>query len=228
MTLIALPSADISTGGFAVAGSAATLHAVVVMTIGLLWAPHPAAAYPGTTSSYVIERPLARTAATPDASLSTTPSESAGQAILEIRRRSGLTWDEISGLFDVSRRSVHHWASGKTVSAEHDRRIRRTLAIIRRIDRGDARSTRNLLLTPGADGRLGIDLLRQDVSDEILAQAETAGIPPQLAPTPLSDKARRDRRPADPASLLLALNDRPAVASNPRVARTYRKSKPAD
>jgi len=227
MTLIALPSTDISSGGFAIAGSAATLRAAVV-TIGLLWAPHPATAYPGTTSNYVIERPLARTTATPDTSLSTTPSESAGQAILEIRRRSGLTWDEIAGLFEVSRRSVHHWASGKTVSAEHDQRIRRTLAIIRRIDRGDARSTRNLLLTPDADGQLGIDSLRQGVSDEILARAGTAVIPLQLAPTPLSDKARRDRRPADSASLLLALNDRPTGTSNPRIARTYRRSKPAD
>jgi DNA-binding transcriptional regulator YiaG len=227
MTLIALPSVDISTGGFAVAGSAATLRAAVV-TIGLLWAPHSAAGYPGTSSNYLIERPLARTTATPDTSLATIPSESVGQAILEIRRRSGLTWDEIAGLFEVSRRSVHHWASGKTVSAEHDQRIRRTLAIIRRIDRGDAQSTRNLLLTPDADGQLGIDLLRQGASDEILAQAGTAIIPPQLAPTPLSDKARRDRRPVDPASLLLALNDRPAGASNPRVARTYRGSKPAD
>lgn len=227
MTLIALPNADVSTGGFAVAGSAATLRAAVV-TIGLLWAAHPAAAYPGTTSNYVIERPLARTAATPDASLSSTQSESASQAILEIRRRSGLTWDEIADLFDVSRRSVHHWASGKAISSEHDQSIRRTLAIIRRIDRGDARSTRNLLLTPGADGQLGIDLLRQGVSDEILVQGGTVAIPPQVARTPLSNKAHRDRRPAEPARLLLALNDRPVGSSKSRVARTYRRSKPAD
>ena len=36
---------------------------------------------------------------------------------------SGLTWDQISGLFDVSRRAVHHWASGGRVTARHTEMI---------------------------------------------------------------------------------------------------------
>ena len=41
------------------------------------------------------------------------PAESTAEAIMEIRRRSGLTWQELGDLFDVSRRSIHHWANGK-------------------------------------------------------------------------------------------------------------------
>ena len=36
----------------------------------------------------------------------------AGTAIGELRRLSGLTWDQLARLFNVSRRSLHFWASG--------------------------------------------------------------------------------------------------------------------
>src|SRR6185503_7037508 len=38
-----------------------------------------------------------------------------GPAIMEIRRLSGMTWEQLANLFEVSRRTVHFWASGKAL-----------------------------------------------------------------------------------------------------------------
>ena len=72
-----------------------------------------------------------RTAAGPIGQFEHVPTESTAEAVMEIRRRSGLTWEELGDLFDVSRRSIHHWANGKPVTASHDRMIRRMLAAVR-------------------------------------------------------------------------------------------------
>src|SRR5262245_8901698 len=78
---------------------------------------------PGTGSSYGVNRPLKRTAASPAGRIEPAATETVGAAVMEIRRRSGLTWEELGDLFGVSRRSVHHWASGKTVSPRHDQLV---------------------------------------------------------------------------------------------------------
>ena len=39
-----------------------------------------------------------------------------GAAIGELRRLSGLTWDQLARLFNLSRRSLHFWASGKPMA----------------------------------------------------------------------------------------------------------------
>ena len=42
---------------------------------------------------------------------------SPGAAIAELRRVSGLTWDQLARLVGVSRRTLHFWASGTAVMA---------------------------------------------------------------------------------------------------------------
>ena len=42
-----------------------------------------------------------------------TETEATRKAVSELRRISGLTWEQLAWLFGVSRRSVHFWASGK-------------------------------------------------------------------------------------------------------------------
>src|SRR5262245_15054918 len=39
------------------------------------------------------------------------PDVSTGSAVMEIRRLSGLTWEQLSALMGVARRSLHFWAS---------------------------------------------------------------------------------------------------------------------
>lgn len=52
-------------------------------------------------------------------------------ALAEIRRRAALTWDQVAAFFKVSRRAVHHWASGQRLSVENDAQVRGLLALVR-------------------------------------------------------------------------------------------------
>ncbi len=65
--------------------------------------------------------------------------------IQEIRAVSGLTWKEIAGIFGVSLRSVHLWANGEKVSAEHETKIREVLEKLLALHNGDARTTASRL-----------------------------------------------------------------------------------
>lgn len=166
-----------------------------------------------------------RTATGPIGQMDHMHAESTAEAIMEIRRRSGLTWEELGDLFEVSRRSVHHWANGKAVSARHDRMIRRMLAAVRYLDRGDRERTRALLLT--VDEGIGVstfDLLRGGRFYEAIGRVE--GVP-ALEPQriPVSEAVWDARRPQAPALLLEAEQERPDVPATARAARPKRISK---
>lgn len=44
-------------------------------------------------------------------------------ALSELRRRTALTWDQIAQLMEVSRRTVHSWASGNAMRGTHKARL---------------------------------------------------------------------------------------------------------
>lgn len=44
---------------------------------------------------------------------------SSAYLLRDLKSRSGLTWDQLAGLFRVSRRAVHGWASGARLNAQH-------------------------------------------------------------------------------------------------------------
>lgn len=114
--------------------------------------------------------PVGRTAAGPDGEIPV-PEKSTVLAIMEIRRLSGLTWEELGTLFDVSRRSIHNWANGKRVSAGNDQMISRMLAAIRHLDQGDQADTRALLLTVDqTTGFSTLDLLKKGRFDEAVSR----------------------------------------------------------
>lgn len=178
-----------------------------------------------TASTYAFPSFFERTASGPDEQIESFPSESAGEAVLEMRRRSGLTWEELGELFEVSRRSLHHWASGRSASAEHERKIWRMLASIRRLDQGDQTATRARLLA--VDEHLGVsvfDLWKQGRFEE--AGAALGGIrPTEYRPIPLSRAVQDARRPPAPVSLLEAVQDRPEVPAKARTVRAARVPK---
>ena len=165
------------------------------------------------------------TAAGPAGQIDFVPAEATAEAIMEIRRRSRLTWEELGDLFDVSRRSVHHWANGKPVSARHDRTIRRMLAALRHLDQGSQTDTRALLLA--VDRVMGVstlDLLKDGRFDE--AVGRVAGMrPPEPYRVPLSRAAQDARRPQAPALLLGAKQDRPDIPARTRTVRPRRTPK---
>ena len=139
-------------------------------------------------------------------------AETTRQAISELRRISGLTWEQLGELFDVSRRSVHFWASGKPLNAGNEQRLMEVLDIVRTADRGDARSTRSALLDVH-DGSAAFDLLVEERFDEARAQLGVGGGRPRPVLGELSAEAKAARAPLRPEELVEAQHDRIHPAS---------------
>ena len=89
------------------------------------------------------------------------------KAINELRKTSGLTWEQVAKLFNVSRRSIHFWASGQPLASDNEEKLNRLLGVIRYIDRGSASLNRKLLLNPNADGELPLDQLISGEYDKV-------------------------------------------------------------
>ena len=153
------------------------------------------------------------------------PTKTTAGAILEIRRRSGLTWDELSEVFDVSRRSVHLWANGKGVSARNERVIRQTLAAIRHLDEGSQIETRARLLSIDIAGLSPFDFLTRQKFKKAMAlpSGETKPIHHH---SPLSPQTLETQRPPALVSLLAANQKRfDSPDSKARLARSIRTAK---
>jgi hypothetical protein len=93
----------------------------------------------------------------------------ARDAIFELRRLSGLTWEELASLLSVTRRSLHLWANGGPINSPNENHVRDLLTVMRELDRGTARENRGLLLAPLRDGGVVGDLLRGQHFEEAIA-----------------------------------------------------------
>lgn len=122
-------------------------------------------------------------------------------AVSELRRLSGLTWEHLSQLFEVSRRSIHFWASGKPMTAAHTRRLMEVLAVVRDADRGDAMSNRVALFEP-TNGVVPFDLLAQQRFAEARMLLGPGPGRRDIAKTALDDHATSLRRPPPPEELV--------------------------
>ena len=156
--------------------------------------------------------------------------QSTAEVVLELRRRSGLTWELLSELFNVSRRTVHHWANGRAPSAQHEREIRLTLNAIRHLDEGDCRATRDRLLSI-TNGLTLFDLLVERRYADVMCQPK--GAAPKIAGrrvTALSEDEWARRQPPPPAILLDTITDQPELpVGKVRIVRpAVRKKKPTE
>ncbi len=181
---------------------------------------------PWTKASPHDAEPVEGTSAGPASRTKAPARQTTGEAILEIRCRSGLTWELLSKLFSVSRRTVHHWANGKAPSTQHERDIRETLDAIRHLDEGNRRATRDRLLT-SVHGSSLFDWLADRRYTEVMLQAAGAGGAAfGRQRTALSQEESTRRRPAAPNLLLEAIQDRPKIAGGPvRIAQPTRRKK---
>lgn len=147
-------------------------------------------------------------------------------AIFEIRFRSGLTWELLGDLFNVSRRSIHHWANGMVPSAQHERDIWQVLKAIRHLDEGDNSATRTRLLATN-EGTSVFDLLSSRRFEEVLSQAAGAGPSVPKINRIHSDEIEK-RRPPSPIQLLGAIQERPEIpAKNVRAVSVAELKKKA-
>jgi DNA-binding transcriptional regulator YiaG len=134
----------------------------------------------------------------------TPPVRLTQQAVNELRKLSGLTWEQLACLFDVSRRSVHFWASGQPLAVTHEAKLNRILDAVQYISLGSASLNRSLLMGLGKDGRSYLELLAAGEYEEVkrLLGVGNAHPKPQLAPAAVAA-----RIPANPADLVDALQD---------------------
>ncbi|MGE3536374.1 MAG: XRE family transcriptional regulator [Candidatus Tectimicrobiota bacterium] len=147
----------------------------------------------------------------------------AQSALMELRRLSGLTWDQLAQLFGSTRRSLHFWASGKPLSAAHEAQLSRLLALMRRLDRGSPQANRALLLGLQPDGSLPFARLVAGCYDAVLAQLGAGTAPQRPRPAPLSASARAARAPYAPEALAGAVQERVHNTDGPtRVPRLAR------
>lgn len=130
----------------------------------------------------------------------------AGEAVHDLRRLTGLTWDQLAKIFDVSRRTLHLWASGRPMTGANEAKLHRVLAFVHKVDRGAARENRALLLSVRIDGVPVTELLRLGRYSE--ADAVGRGTPRRRPPMgELSSEARRARQPDQFLELLEARQD---------------------
>lgn len=116
------------------------------------------------------------------------PPESGAEAIHEIRRLSGLTWEQVSGIFGVSRRAAHDWGAGKRLSPNNRQQVAKVLSVLRSIDRGSAEANQALLHSPLKDGRTFLDLLCSGEFEEAIRLARKGpGRHVRYSPLPNSD-----------------------------------------
>jgi len=131
----------------------------------------------------------------------------AGAAIGELRRLSGLTWDQLARLFNVSRRSLHFWASGKAMAADNEEHLQRLISVVRKIDRGTASANRAVLFGVREDGNIPFDLLVDGEYERVLLLLGS-GEARRTSSAKLSEEARAARAPRPPEELVGALQDR--------------------
>jgi hypothetical protein len=149
-------------------------------------------------------------------------ARSVGTTLGELRRLTGLTWDQLSRVFGVSRRSLHFWASGKAMAATNEEHLQRLLVVARRIDRGSAGANRAALLGAREDGSIPFDLLTAGEYERVVSLLGTGEI--LRAPSPkLSAPAQAARAARRPEELVGALQDRVhRESAKTRVARSVR------
>lgn len=159
---------------------------------------------------------------------SSSSPETTQKALSELRKLSGLTWEQLAKLFNVSRRSLHFWASGQPLSRFNEEQLSRLLDTLQYIDRGSASLNRSLLLRADDNDNPLFDLLVAGKYEEFKQIVGVGNAPQKLQLGSLSEAAYAERMPQSPADLVGALQDpihkdlgqaRPA-----RVARSRKNS----
>ena len=173
-----------------------------------------------TTASPKIPEHMERTCSGPHVDFRAPLEQSSSEAILEIRRRSGLTWEQLSELFNVSRRSIHYWAKGRPLSSLHEKNMHHTLNAIRHLDNGNQVATRSRLLSMNYGESIFSLLANQKYEVVFRLVVGTASDIASQNRISLSSEEWSRRRPTRPELLIGALQDRPEIS--PNEARTVR------
>ena len=95
--------------------------------------------------------------------------------VRRVREASGLTWDQIARVFGVSRRAVHHWAVGESMSAHNLELLSRFDRLVHKTQGSSPEETRAALFAADEDGLSPLDAFRQMVATSgVLANPRVA------------------------------------------------------
>ena len=145
--------------------------------------------------------------------------QTSSRALSELRRISGLTWDQLARLFSVSRRSVHFWASGKPLSAPNEEHLYELHGVVQRIRRNSASETRSVLFQSSL-GKIPFNLLADRKYQEVWELVGEGTFKTEPVRGELSKEAREARRPIAPKNLVST--DYTPVHLNKEQARAVR------
>lgn len=81
--------------------------------------------------------------------------------INELHEKSGLTWDQLASLFDVSRRSMHHWAAGEKMNSSNLTRLTEITDIVNQLEGSSPEDIRIQFLST-SDGKSLLMKLREE------------------------------------------------------------------
>jgi hypothetical protein len=104
------------------------------------------------------------------------PTDDLAHSVRALHEDSGLTWDQLAKLFNVSRRAVHQWAVGGRMNTTNVTRLQELTRVVAALAGNGATDKRSALLAPARPaGRSLYDDLRAQstVRDEINAPAGT-------------------------------------------------------
>jgi hypothetical protein len=132
----------------------------------------------------------------------------AGAAIAEIRRVSGLNWEQLSRVFGVTRRALHFWASGKPMASTNEERLHRVLATVRIIDRGSPDLNRTALFGARRGGVIPFDLFVGGSYDSLIALVGEGHASRRRSPIQPADAGRVAKPSYPPDELLATMQDR--------------------
>jgi len=137
-------------------------------------------------------------------------TSSAASTILSVKSASGLTWESLADVLNVSRRTLHLWANGAPVNAANQQSLRRFEGVLGVLKGAGPPKD---LLWKAVDGRPLVDLLRDGQFDEALVAAKE-----------LRASAKQKPKEDEPRFLaqLDGFNDRP-VADSPYAGRSRKK-----
>lgn len=118
-------------------------------------------------------------------------------ALKEIKSATGLTWQQLAKVFNVSPRSLHLWMGGETLDSSHQERLYQLLTISRRLPFVEPYQNRAFLLYPQENGTVPFDLLVACDDEAFISCANCASS--NTIPT---RSAGVDRQPLPPSVLM--------------------------
>jgi hypothetical protein len=144
---------------------------MLVTSIGVVATPSPGrlAGYEALTGSWIPatpQEPVDACLLTPIAvwpsgeSRTLSAVERSTELIKKVHADSGLTWDQLSRLFGVSRRALHHWASGGRLNATNYELLERANRVIDNLPGIGPAEKRSELLRPRSGGMSIFDEIR--------------------------------------------------------------------